>query len=248
MVSWAYSGGCTNHAVLMGLNPNDVAIIEMSGTARENAMSQITAVTKAITNLNEAHRNFNVAPAIDSNFFPEWQTSLPTLTETEKGTLDRLKTRYLYYAADGAISEGTIHYMMLSPLLELLNLYDPPYKVRAEKYASIELETEDTVLEGRIDALVMQDQFWIVLIEAKQYGFSVLQAIPQTLAYMTANPNPSQPLFGLITTGEDYLFLKLHNRQYSHSYKFTLLSDDQHNLVRVLQILKHLITFLPPAD
>ncbi len=47
-------------------------------------MSQITAVTKAITNLNEAHRKFNLSPTSDSNFFPEWQTNLPTLTETEK--------------------------------------------------------------------------------------------------------------------------------------------------------------------
>jgi len=205
-------------------------------------MSQITAVTKAITNLNEAHRKFNLSPTSDSNFFPEWQTNLPTLTETEKKACDRLKNRYLYYAADGAISEGTVHYMMISPLLELLNLYDPPYKVRAEKHVYVELETEDTVLEGRIDALVIQDQLWVVLIEAKQYGFSILQAIPQTLTYVMANPNPDQPLFGLITTGEDYLFIKLRDRQYAQSYKFTLLSDAQNNLFRVLQILKRMIT------
>lgn len=209
-------------------------------------MNQTTAVTKAITNLNEAHRKFNLSPTSDPGFFPEWQTPLPSLSETEKNALDRLKNRYLYYAADGAISEGTIHYMMISPLLELLNLYDPPYKVRGEKTVYIQLETEDTVLEGRIDALVIQDQLWVVLIEAKQYGFSVLQAIPQTLAYMTAKPEPNQTVFGLITTGEDYLFIKLQNRQYAQSYKFTLLSDEQNNLLRVLQILKKIIITIHP--
>lgn len=204
-------------------------------------MSQITAVTKAITNLNEAHRRFNVSPTTDPAFFPEWQTNLPSLSDIERATIERLKTRYLYYAADGAVSEGTVHYMMLSPLLELLNLYDPPYKVRAEKYVSVAIEVEDTVLEGRIDALVIRDQLWVVLIEAKQYGFSVLQAIPQTLAYMMATPTPDRPLFALITTGEDYLFLKLHRRQYAQSYKFTLLSDTEHNLHRVLQIMKRIV-------
>lgn len=205
-------------------------------------MSQITAVTKAITNLNEAHRKLNLSPTSDPGFFLEWQTDLPTLSDPEKNALDRLKNRYLYYTADGAISEGTIHYRMISPLLELLNLYDPPYKVRAEKTVYVEIQTDDTPLEGRIDALVIQDQLWVVLIEAKQYGFSVLQAIPQTLAYMTANPNPNQPLFGMITTGEDYLFIKLCDRHYAQSYKFTLLSDEQNNLFRVLQILKRIIT------
>jgi hypothetical protein len=73
-----------------------------------------------------------------------------------------------------------------------------------------------------------------------------LQAIPQTLAYMTANPILQQPVFGLITTGEDHLFLKLQNRQYAQSYKFTLLSDEQNNLLRVLQILKKLIMTIHP--
>lgn len=204
-------------------------------------MSQTTAVSKAITNLNEAQRKLNLAPAADPSFFPEWQADLPSLTDAEREACDRLKNRYLYYAADGTISEGTIHYMMLSPLLELLHLYDPPYKVRSEKPVSIQLDTADLTLEGRIDALVLQDQLWIVLIEAKQYGFSVLQALPQALAYMAAAPEGDRPIFGLITTGEDYLFVKLQARQYAPSYKFTLLSDEQHNLLRVVQVLKRIL-------
>jgi hypothetical protein len=35
-------------------------------------------------------------------------------------TLDRLKTRYLNYAECGSIKEGTVNFIMLSPLLELL--------------------------------------------------------------------------------------------------------------------------------
>ena len=209
-------------------------------------MIQTTAVTKAITSLNEAHRKFNLSPTDDPQFFPEWQTELPELTDPEKTALDRLKNRYLYYAADGAIAEGTVHYILVSPLLELLNLYDPPYKVRGEKYVYIELEPEETRLEGRIDALVVQAQFWVVVIEAKQYGFSVLQAVPQALAYMMANPHPDKPLFGLVTTGEDYLFLKLNlrDRHYAQSHKFTLLSDPQNNLYRVLRVMKRIILAL----
>jgi hypothetical protein len=172
----------------------------------ENGMSQITAVTNAITHLNEAHRKFHLSPTSDPDFFPEWHTDLPSLNECEIATLERLKNRYLSYAADGAISEGTVHYMMISPLLELLNLYDPPYKVRAENYVSVVIDVEDTILEGRIDALVIQDQLWVILIEARKYGFSVLQALPQTLAYMMAHPSPDKPLFVMITTGEDYLY------------------------------------------
>ncbi len=207
-------------------------------------MLPVTAVSKAITNLNEAQRQFNLTLTANPDFFPEWYADLPLLSGAEKEACDRLKNRYLYYAADGAIPEGTVHYIMLSPLLEILHLYDPPYKVRAEKSVEVAIATDDITLEGRIDALIIQEQLWIILIEAKQYGFSVLQAIPQTLAYMMANPQPDRPIFALITTGEDFLFLKRRSQHYAQSHKFTLLSDDHNNLLRVLQILKRVMTTL----
>ncbi|HAJ61283.1 MAG TPA: type I restriction endonuclease subunit R, partial [Cyanobacteria bacterium UBA8543] len=42
--------------------------------------------------------------------------------------------RYLYYAADGEITEGTIDRIMVSPLLDLIGLFDLPFKIRGEKF------------------------------------------------------------------------------------------------------------------
>ncbi|UZQ53704.1 hypothetical protein OOK60_14550 [Trichothermofontia sichuanensis B231] len=42
---------------------------------------------------------------------------------------------------------------------------------------------------------------------------------------MMANPQPDRPIFALVTTGEDFLFLKRQGQYYAQSYKFTLLSD-----------------------
>jgi hypothetical protein len=210
-------------------------------------MVQTVGITKAITNLNEAHAKFNLSQTADSQFFTEWFEDLPELTDSEKQSLNRLKNRYLYYAADGAITEGTVNIIMVSPLLELMRLCDPPFKIRGEKYVKVEIEYQsesEPVLEGFIDALVVHNQFWVVLIESKRYGFSVMQALPQTLAYMMANPNLEMPVLGMITTGEDYIFIKLNQqlRQYALSNKFTLLSDDNNNLHRVLRVIKRIIS------
>lgn len=72
---------------------------------------------------------------------------------------------------------------------------------------------------------------------------AILQAVPQTLAYMAATPQPEQPVFGLVTNGYDYLFVKLERqrREFALSHNFTLLSDQQHNLVQVARVLKHLV-------
>ena len=176
-------------------------------------------------------------------FFSEWHEQLPPLTEADQQFLDRLKQRYFYYAADGAITEGTVNLILLAPLLEYLGLCDPPYKLRGEKFVRIEIESGAERLQGLIDVLVVQQGFWLVLIESKRYGFSVMQALPQTLAYMMANPQLESPGFGLITTGEDFVFVKLDLRshQYDLSDKLTLSTRQKNQLCRVVQMMKRLI-------
>jgi hypothetical protein len=198
-------------------------------------------ITRAITNLNEAHTKLGVLPSQDTRFFTEWQGTFPSLTDAEKARLDRLKQRYFYYADSGAITEGTVNLILLSPLLETLGFIDPPCQVRGEKYIRFEIEDGDTLLEGLIDALVIKERLWLIVIESKRYGFSVRQAIAQTLAYMAGAPGSQ--VFALITTGEDYLFVKLDrfSSQYALSDKFTLSTANGNELYQVAQILKQLV-------
>ncbi len=206
-------------------------------------MVQTIAVTEAITNLNDAHQRFGLNRVSDPAFFPQWQGPLPALSVVEQAALDKYCDRYLSYAADGSISEGTVNVIMVSPLLELLGLCDPPLRVEGERYVEIAIENDNQVLRGRMDVVIIQQRLWVVLVEAKHFGFSVMQAIPQTLAYMMGSPKPQTKSYGLITTGEDFLFLKLQRQpvaQYALSNKFTLLSDEANNLHRVAQVLKRL--------
>jgi hypothetical protein len=96
--------------------------------------------------------------------------------------------------------------------LERAGFYDPPFKMMAEKSVQIVLDDEDDeveTLKGRIDILVMQNQFWVTLLESKRTTISVMSALPQTLAYMTANPRKDRPSFGAMTNGSEIVFVKL---------------------------------------
>ncbi|MEL7038380.1 MAG: type I restriction endonuclease subunit R [Cyanobacteria bacterium J06592_8] len=210
-------------------------------------MTQTVGINKAITNLYEAQQKFGLTPTTDSDFFTEWLEDFPELSLNEKQVCDRLKNRYRYYEADGAITEGTVNFIIVSPLLELLGLCDPPFKIRSEKFVQVEIENGDTILRGLIDVLVVQDQLWLVLIESKRYGFSVMQALPQTLAYLMGSSS-QQPVCGLITTGEDFLFVKLDSqqKQYDLSDKFTLSTRRDNQLYTVVQILKRLLGIATP--
>ncbi|MEO0408733.1 MAG: type I restriction endonuclease subunit R [Cyanobacteria bacterium P01_A01_bin.135] len=200
-----------------------------------------TGISSTITSLNDIEARFGLTQASDPAFFFEWQEELPELTAEDCAFLDRLKQRFHYYQADGLITEGTINLVLVAPLLEYLGLCDPPYKIQGEKLVRIDVQDGGRRLQGLIDVLVVQDLLWLVLIESKRYGFSVTQALPQTLAYMMAAG--ASPSFGLITSGEDYLFVKLDRErlQYDLSDKLTLTTRRGNQLYPVLQVLRRLV-------
>jgi len=82
------------------------------------------------------------------------------------------------------------------------------------------------------------------LVIEKRAEFSVKVGIPQALAYMLASPLP-QPLFGMVTNGSNFVFLKLAQQptaQYARSDELVLERGNE--LYRVLQILKRVAAAL----
>ena len=202
-----------------------------------------TAVTEAVKSLNQAESRFSLQRALSSDFFPEWQRNLPILTPGEEAALDRIKTSYLHNSADGPLSESTINLLLVSPLLYLSGFCDPPFKLRGEVPIEIQVEDAGQVLSGRIDALVLHDRFWLVLAESKQTKLSFSMAIPQALTYMMGSPNETAPLFGVVTNGDGFLFLKLVKQPqptYALSDDFSLFRQAQNELYPVLKILKRI--------
>jgi hypothetical protein len=198
-----------------------------------------TVPAKDLT-LHDVKVKFRLKLADDERFFPEWRDDLSKLTELERGLLDRLKADYLYIA-QYPMPESLVKMVVLSPLLEMAGFYRSPFRVSAETPVQIAAEDEGEIIQGRIDVLVIQERFWVLVIESKSNSFSLEPAIPQALAYMMANPHPDKPTFGLVTNGSNFRFIKLthHNMpQYALSDVFTI--DRGEDLYIVLKILKRL--------
>lgn len=205
-------------------------------------MVQTVAITKVITTLNEAEAKFNLRRTEDEQFFTEWFEDLPQITDLERTSLDRIKGRYRYHRNDGPLAEGAVNLIVVSPLLELAGFYDPPFKIRAEESVEIAIETEEEILRGRIDFLVIQNRFWVVVVESKRAGFDPELAIPQTLAYMMSSPHSDRPVYGMVTNGSEFFFIKLTQQgipQYDISDVFSLLPR-QNKLYEVLRTLKRI--------
>jgi hypothetical protein len=209
-------------------------------------MSQ-TAITKRITTVSEAEKQLNLVRTADLDFFAECRKNLSDLTDAEKAVLDRIKARYRYHRARGHLAEGLVNLVVLSPLLELAGFYDPPFQmegeVAIEVSASVAIsEVSEETLRGRIDFLVVSRKLWIAVLESKGTEVNLDMAIPQTLAYMMANPDAEKPVFAMATNGGEFFFLKLYRQgkpQYDISRIFSHLPL-QNEFYDVLRILKRL--------
>jgi len=208
-------------------------------------MVQIIQATNI--NLYELERKFGLQLTEDEQFFREWVDDLPKLTELEKQQLDRVKASY-FNLAKRPMLESTVKMVVLSPLLDMAGFYLSPFSITAEEEVQISAEDDGTVIRGRIDVLVVQNQLWILVIESKRAGFSLEEVIPQALAYMLANRDPSKPTFGMLTNGSHFIFIKLIKQdppQYALSYEFSLRRPGN-ELYSVLSILKRFAQLLGP--
>jgi hypothetical protein len=189
---------------------------------------------------------FSLKQTNNEAFFPEWLENLPEISDLEKQYLDKVKLHFLRLAKYPPLSEETVKLVVLSPLLSLAGFYDEPFFIRSESSIEIAVENEDEVIRCKIDVLVIQQQLWLLVIESKRTTFSLLEAIPQALTYMLANPHPTKPLFGLVMNGSDFIFIKfsqINQAQYALSDQFTLLKREN-ELYQVFRILKKLSQIL----
>lgn len=130
--------------------------------------SQATDIT-----LHDLRSKFSLSQTEDDQFFREWQSDLPEISESELRSLDRVKSNYRNLIEYPPLLENAVKMVVLSPLLDLAGFYQPPFRVETETSINLAAEDEGVIVKGRIDVLVLQEQLWLLIIESKKAEFSL---------------------------------------------------------------------------
>jgi Type I restriction enzyme R protein N terminus (HSDR_N) len=206
----------------------------------------MSAIQAEALTLYDLEQKFSLQPHRDRQFFTEWQEPLPPLTDLEKQRLTRTQEQY-FHLSSRPILEEMVKMVIVSPLLDLAGFYNPPFYSVSEKSVKLSVKDEQATIRGKIDVLVIQDQLWVLVIEAKRSGLSLEPGIPQALTYMLASPQHQRPLYGMVTNGSNFIFLKLAHQKtpsYSLSEEFTLRRSE--DLFTVMRVLKRLAETIDP--
>jgi Type I restriction enzyme R protein N terminus (HSDR_N) len=199
--------------------------------------------------LRDLKEEFQLTQIVDPDFFPEWQQDLPILSEWEHQRLDRIYATYINHHQDSMLEE-TLKIVVIAPLLDLADFFLPPFRISSEEQIQISCKDEKTVYRGKIDILVLINQIWLLVIESKRQALSLSVGIPQALTYMLSNhlasnqtlPLTSMPLYGMVTNGSNFVFLKMMTVDgkpvYGKSDEF--LIEKRPDRIQILQILKQI--------
>lgn len=199
--------------------------------------------------LGELSARFGLELTEDEQFFQEWQGNLLEVTAAEKQRLDRVKSSFSNLMKYPPLLENTVKMVVLSPLLDLADVYQKPFHIKSEPSFQITTEDEGMVIRGNVDVLVLREQLWVIVIEAKRAAVDVDEGRAQILPYMLA-PTLEKPAFGMITNGRNFLFVKLVQQttpRYALSRLFSLVNPGN-DLYTVLGILKRLVALVQQDD
>jgi hypothetical protein len=188
--------------------------------------------------------HFNLKYVQDLSFFSEWQGDLPIVTPEQKSDLDFIKQGYLNLLDYPPLPESAVQVAVLGPTMFLGRFFLPPFHVRGEKSIKIENEDHGVKVNGKLDILLLRENFWVMAIESKRSEFSLEAGRAQILSYMLANPDVDRPSYGLVTSGGSFTFLKLtrgETNHYSLSRIFEVINPGN-ELYDVFAILKKIAT------
>ncbi|HZG38856.1 MAG TPA: restriction endonuclease subunit R [Nodosilinea sp.] len=202
----------------------------------------LSVIPASQVSIDYLEKQYGLQESAQPDFFTEWKTDLGVLTGIEQQYLDRVKTHFKHLLKSPPLLENSVKMVVLSPLLDLAGFYDEPFRIKSEVGVEIAAQDENEVIRGRIDVLVLKDQFWILALESKRSDFDVNVAVGQALTYMLASPQPETPAFAMISNGQSFLFLKLVHQpqpQYANSRLFSLVNPGN-ELYDVVSIMRHI--------
>lgn len=178
----------------------------------------------------------------DREFFWEWQSEIPEISDVEKLFLNNVREAYITWVQNPPVLDKPVRMIILSPILFLGNFFLPPFHLKLENSIEFQIEDEDIPVRGQLDILRLTQHFWIMAIESERFSFSSLAGEVELLTHIQSKLQIGEIGYGLVVTGGQSIFFKLVKdtvSKYTFSDSFATWNQDN-ELYDVFRILKRI--------
>ena len=183
---------------------------------------------------------FGLGRSHHTDFFREWQDDLAGLSEGEGEAIAQIKADYLHFSQHD-LQKSVARLVVLAPILNIVGLNSPPFHFVVDDKFELDVDDDGMSSRGRINVLAFHPRLWLTILEAKYTRYSLAIGIPQTLVSMMEQSKGDQPIFGLVSNGQEFQFLKLvKTNPPTYGLSYTLCLNRENDLQRVVQILRTL--------
>ncbi len=197
--------------------------------------------------LHDLGARFGLQLIKDATFFPEWHTELPEISEQEKQQLDRIQASYLHLVSQMSMVEDVVKMVVCRRCCTWLIFSSPLFPSSQRLRYSSQLPMKSWPLRARSTS-------WCCTINCGSCSSNRNGRRPRLRwgsrncwRYMLASPNPVQPVYGMITNGGSFVFLKLVQGPDAAHYALSRIfemrnpGNDLYPVLAVLKHLKHLV-------
>lgn len=192
--------------------------------------------------LREVHDRFQLRRQFEPNIGDFLQLQL--LSTSQRDRLAEIRQAWERYYINGRVSEGQVNFLALSPLLWASGyVLDADLRISVEEnIEEIAIDEGDTVIRGRIDAVVVREMvgdrlpFCVLAIESKNSMASTAIGLPQLLTYVAPFLQRQDMVWGLVTNGTEYQFVRVEPGVYRQFRSFSLLAPDEAEAILAVAI------------
>jgi hypothetical protein len=194
--------------------------------------------------IDELINTFGLKRNREANYQPlvDWLQSSSVITEAEKIALEEIKEDLQDNAEYW--NEDELKFFFISPLLKIVNLKSPYYKIFTQRPISVEIN--HVKMNGIVDFVLAKGEAepqkpYFFIHEYKQEKKSANDPIAQLLAEMLAAQaqNESEmPLYGCYVMGRFWFFIVLEGNEYAISNAYNSSDEDIFQIVNILRAVK----------
>ena len=181
-----------------------------------------------------------------TEFIEEWENNLPMLSLNKQQHLDTLRLGYLNHADHLNALSNLVEMAIVGPLLSLSGCFSQPLRIKNEKTFQVATPSQIGEIARKLHIWRLKETIWLMIVQSQGWELSIEAGLNQLISHLMFSPHTEKPLYGLVVTGGEFIFVKLQRKKDQILYATSDVSVMRKNNVDLYHVFRILKSWVNP--